>query len=62
MNLFYDIRDREAARVGDRRLKWLYELGARPISDANSGDAGFVFAGARDLDDYRRPPLHGRER
>src|SRR5262245_6027456 len=54
MNLFYDVRDREAARVGDRRLKWLYELGARPISEANPGDAGFVFAGARELDDYRR--------
>jgi hypothetical protein len=54
MKLFYDVRDREAARVGDRRLKWLYELGARPISDASPVDAGFVFAGARDLDDYRR--------
>jgi hypothetical protein len=27
MLLFYDPRDREAARMGDRRLKWLYELG-----------------------------------
>jgi hypothetical protein len=52
-NLFYDVRDREAARVGDRRLKWLYELGAKPLSDAKPTDDGFVFAGARGIEDYR---------
>lgn len=53
MNLFYDPRDRDADRHGDRRLQWLYELGARPISDATSRDAGFLFAGARPIQDYR---------
>ncbi len=52
-NLFYDLRDRVAARAGDRRLKWLYELGAKPLQEAESGAAGFLFAGARDMTDYR---------
>lgn len=53
MTLFYDPRDRGAARHGDRRLAWLHELGARPVEEATSADAGFLFAGARTIDDYR---------
>lgn len=53
MELFYDVRDRAAARHGDRRLAWLYELGASPVTEARAGDAGFLFAGARTIEDYR---------
>lgn len=53
MPLFYDPRDREAARMGDRRLKWLYEMGARSVEDAKPGDEGYLFAGIRTVDDYR---------
>ncbi len=51
--LFYDERDRVAARHGDRRLAWLYELGAKPASEAGRGDSGFIFTGARPIEDYR---------
>ena len=53
MHLFYDTRDRVAARHGDLRLRWLYELGARQLSDAKPQDEGFLFAGARKIEDYR---------
>jgi hypothetical protein len=53
VRLFHDDRDRVAARHGDRRLAWLYELGARPVAEAKPGDAGFLFAGARTIEDYR---------
>lgn len=53
MLLFYDPRDRVAARHGDQRLRWLFELGARPVEEARTADEGFLFAGARGLDDYR---------
>lgn len=65
MQLFYDPRDRVAARHGDRRLQWLYEMGARPIGEASPKDEGFLFAGVRPMDDYRelvrdRPLLRDR--
>jgi hypothetical protein len=65
MHLFYDPRDRVAARHGDKRLQWLYEMGARPIDEASPKDEGFLFAGVRPMDDYRelthdRPLLRDR--
>lgn len=65
MQLFYDPRDRVAARHGDRRLQWLFEMGARPIDEASPKDEGFLFAGVRPMDDYRelvrrRPLLRDR--
>lgn len=53
MKLFYDPRDRVAARHGDRRLQWLFELGGRPVEEATAKDEGFLFAGVRTMDDYR---------
>jgi hypothetical protein len=52
MQLFYDTRDRVAARHGDRRLQWLFEMGARPVEEASPNDEGFLFAGVRPMDDY----------
>jgi len=65
MKLFYDTRDRIAARHGDRRLQWLFEMGARPVDEASPKDEGFLFAGVRPMDDYRelvrnRPLLRDR--
>src|ERR1043166_151318 len=65
MKLFYDARERVAARHGDRRLKWLYEMGACPVDDATPKDEGFLFAGVRPMEDYRdlvrnRPLLRDR--
>lgn len=51
--LFYDERDRAAARHGDRRLAWLFELGARTIAEAPPNSEGFLFAGARSIADYQ---------
>lgn len=50
MKLFYDTRDRVAARHGDRRLQWLFEMGACPIDEASPKDEGFLFAGVRPMD------------
>lgn len=55
MRLFYDARDeRVSERRGDRRLYWLDDLGAVPLAEARPDDAGFLFAGARPMDDYER--------
>jgi hypothetical protein len=55
MKLIFDPRD---DKVLDRRgiplLYWLDDLGARPIDEATPEDDGFLFAGARSIDDYRR--------
>ena len=66
MQLFYDQRD-DASHVarGSQILDWLDDLDARPISEAKPHDTGFVFAGARPIDDYRQlltryPGLHDR--
>jgi hypothetical protein len=55
VKLFYDARDQSVAdRGGDRRLYWLDDLGALPLDEARVEDEGFVFAGARSIDDYTR--------
>lgn len=66
MRLFYDRRDEQfAVRRGDRRLYWLDDLGAAPLTEASPEDEGFLFAGARPMDDYERlvgrlPLVHDR--
>jgi hypothetical protein len=55
MDLFYDERDDAAHEAhGSQILYWLDDLGARPMCEARSDDAGFVFAGARPIEDYQR--------
>jgi hypothetical protein len=55
MELFYDERDDEAHEArGSQILYWLDDLGARPLREANVNDHGFVFAGARPIEDYRQ--------
>jgi hypothetical protein len=55
VELFYDERDDAAHEArGSQILYWLDDLGARPLSEAREDDRGFVFAGARPLDDYQR--------
>jgi Ca-activated chloride channel homolog len=53
--IFYDARDQSIAdRRGDRRLYWLDDLGAAPVGEARPDDEGFLFAGARPIEDYRK--------
>src|SRR5262245_40213190 len=55
MELFYDERDAAAHEArGSQVLYWLDDLGARPLHEAKADDHGFVFAGARSVDDYGR--------
>src|SRR5262245_21333852 len=55
MDLFYDERDDAAHEArGSRVLYWLDDLGAKPLGEAKAGDQGFLFAGARPMEDYRR--------
>jgi hypothetical protein len=55
MELFYDERDDAAHEArGSQILYWLDDLNAKPLGEARPGDHGFVFAGARPLEDYRR--------
>jgi len=55
MDLFYDNRDDKVHEArGSRILYWLDDIGARPLSETRSTDEGFLFAGARPMDDYRR--------
>jgi hypothetical protein len=59
MNLYYDERDDAAHEArGSRILYWLDDLGAKPLAEARPTDSGFVFAGARPLDDYTRLVAH----
>jgi hypothetical protein len=51
MDLFYDERDDESAR-GSQLLYWLDDLDARPLAEARADDNGFLFAGARPIEDY----------
>lgn len=54
MQLFYDQRDDASHEArGSRILYWLDDLGARPLLEAKPDDDGFVFAGARPIEDYR---------
>src|SRR5262245_15851634 len=55
MDLFYDERDDAAHEArGSQILYWLDDLGAKPLREAKSGDTGFLFAGARPIEDYHR--------
>jgi hypothetical protein len=55
MDLFYDERDDAAHEArGSQILYWLDDLGAKPLGEARVGDPGFVFAGARPIEDYQR--------
>ena len=66
MNLDYDEQDDASPEArGSKILFWLDDLGAEPLSEARPGDPGFLFAGARPLDDYARlvaPYPHLRDR
>jgi hypothetical protein len=54
MDLFYDLRDdRYHERLGSQILYWLDDLGAIPLDEAGPDAEGFLFAGARPIDDYR---------
>jgi hypothetical protein len=55
MELLYDPRDDAShERIGSRILYWLDDLGARPINEVDTRAAGFLFAGARPITDYRK--------
>jgi hypothetical protein len=55
MDLFYDERDDEAHEArGSQILYWLDDMGAKPLAEAGPDDSGFLFAGARPIDDYAR--------
>lgn len=55
MELFYDERDDDAHEArGSQILYWLDDLDARPLSEAEATDQGFLFAGARPIEDYSR--------
>jgi hypothetical protein len=55
MDLYYDERDDAAHEArGSRVLYWLDDLGAKPLAEARPTDPGFLFAGARPIDDYAR--------
>jgi hypothetical protein len=55
MHLFYDERDdRYHEARGSQILYWLDDLGAKPVAEARPNDQGFLFAGARPIDDYKR--------
>ena len=55
MDLFYDERDdRYHETRGSQILYWLDDLGAKPFGDAARTDEGFLFAGARSIDDYSK--------
>jgi hypothetical protein len=66
MDLFYDARDDAYhERLGSRLLYWLDDLDAVPLAEANPAAEGFLFAGARPIEDYRelvrsRPLLRDR--
>jgi hypothetical protein len=55
MQLFYDERDdKYNVSRGSRILYWLDDLGAKPLTEARPSDEGFLFTGARPIDDYRQ--------
>jgi hypothetical protein len=54
MQLLYDSRDDAYhERMGSQILYWLDDLGAVPLGEARLDQPGFLFAGARPIDDYR---------
>jgi hypothetical protein len=55
MDLLYDERDDESHEArGSQILYWLDDLGAKPLAEARPENDGFLFAGARPIDDYTR--------
>lgn len=65
-DLFYDERDDSLHQArGSQILYWLDDLDAKPLREANANSSGFLFAGARSIEDYgalvgRCPFLHDR--
>jgi hypothetical protein len=54
MQLLYDPRDdAHHERVGSQVLYWLDDLDAVPLPEADPASEGFLFAGARPVEDYR---------
>jgi ATP-grasp domain, R2K clade family 3 len=54
LQLFYDERDDSFHEAnGSQILYWLDDLGAKPLTEARPDDGGFLFAGARPIEDYR---------
>ncbi len=52
--LLYDPRDDAYhEKIGSRILYWLDDAGALPLNEADPHAEGFLFAGARPIDDYR---------
>jgi hypothetical protein len=66
MRLLYDEADlKHARRLGDHRLRWLQELGAKEISEAAPGEPGFLFSYDLGLEHLEkqvgsRPNVHDR--
>lgn len=55
MKLYFDARDvAYARRRGSRHIDWLRDLCATPIQQAPDDTEGFLFTGARSMEDYRR--------
>jgi hypothetical protein len=55
MGLLYDPRDDAYhERLGSQVLYWLDDLDARPLDEVGPDAEGFLFAGARSIEDYRR--------
>jgi ATP-grasp domain-containing protein len=55
MDLLYDSRDDAYhEQIGSQILYWLDDLGAQPLDEVPAGAVGFLFAGARPIEDYRR--------
>jgi hypothetical protein len=53
VELFYDERDDPIHEArGSQVLYWLDDLDAKPLSEAHASDNGFLFAGARSIEDY----------
>lgn len=54
MQLLYDSRDdRYHQQLGSKILDWLDDLDAVPLDEADPAEPGFLFAGARPINDYR---------
>jgi hypothetical protein len=55
LKLFYDPRDdRYHEKAGSQVLYWLDDVGACPLNEADPREVGFLFAGARPIEDYRQ--------
>ena len=59
MRLLYDARDDAYhERLGSQILYWLDDLGGLPLNEANPTEEGFLFTGARPIEDYRGLVAH----